>query len=151
MFDTATYLDAIQPPRFRHRTRRGRVVEHVGRFLSVDEWLAFQPRVMALLRGDTSAAEQRALMLDIATAIFPPRPVDALLGRTVGQILLTLPVAAQGEAFLDFCDSQLRALGMPTFRPATSPQAGAPTTTPPTTSFSPTTTGSAATPAAPAG
>lgn len=106
VFDTREYLDALEPPVFRHGGR-----EVVGGFVSWDQYLRFQHRLGEWERAPKDARDVRVLrriMRDYIRAIFP-RPWWAPWRTDVWRALRALPFAVQVEAFRSFLRSQATA------------------------------------------
>lgn len=124
--DTAPLLAALDPPVFKHEG-----VEYRGRHLSVLEWSAKMERMAALGAGKLGLAGQQAFYRELCEAWFPPPPrrwgVGPRTGRSVGDIVLSLPPVVQEQVMASFIRSQQHALGL------TVPAAGSITTAPTTT------------------
>lgn len=122
--DTGPLIAALGPPILVHEG-----VTYEGRHLSILEWGGFMERVTALKKNQLGLLEQQRLYRDLADAWFP-RPAWRpwrRRPRSVGAILLSLPLTVQLEALASFIRSQRRAMGL------TVPAAGSTTMAPPTT------------------
>lgn len=106
MFDADEYLEALEPPVFKHKDR-----VHVGRILSEDEFLRFAPKLQAAARKELDYTEYRVLIWQLGRAMFP-KPFWKFWEPSVGRILLRLPLKVREAALKDFFESQGKALGI---------------------------------------
>lgn len=121
-------VDELEPPRV---TLGG--VEHVGRHVSLDEWVILESRLEAWRAGKDPLAFRRVLV-ELTDAMFPPPegPPESRrwwqrrrwlpwwyvepppLPPSVSDELLERPIAVQIQVLQGFMDSQNRALALPT-------------------------------------
>lgn len=124
--DTGPLLAALEPPAFRHEG-----IEYRGRHLSILEWQTKMERMAAFGDGTMDLAAQQAFYADLCNGWFPPPPrrwgIGPRVGRSVADIVLSLPPLVQDQVVASFIRSQQRANGL------TVPAAGSITTAPTTT------------------
>lgn len=106
MFDADQYIEALEPPVFKYG---GRIYR--GRILSMEDWVRFAPRLQKAARKELSHLDYQVLIWQLARAIFP-RPWWKVWERSVGSILLKLPIKVREAAVQDFLEPQGRALGL---------------------------------------
>jgi hypothetical protein len=107
-FDADAYLGTLERPTL---TVGGRAFN--GRFLGVEDWLRFAPRLDALAQGALPPTAMKALIRDLTCAIFPPPAAWKLWtwGRPFAYSeLRKMPLAVQLRALEHFTRSQATAL-----------------------------------------
>ncbi len=109
--DADAYLESLQPPSIKIGG-----VTYTGEFLSIEEWLPFEPRFKKLANMGTDGLDLKfwtKLILDFCDLAFPIRMRDAWNPRftSVGQRVLKLPPFIQMKVMADFFASQQRGLG----------------------------------------
>jgi hypothetical protein len=107
-FDADAYLGTLERPSL---TVGGRTFE--GRFLGVEDWLRFAPKLDALAAGALPPTAMKALIRELTAAVFPPPPRWRVWrwGRpTAHGELAKLPLAVQLQALGHFTRSQATAL-----------------------------------------
>ena len=109
MFDADQELEALDPPQFKYQ---GRVYR--GVILSMEDWIRFAPRLQRAARKELSYVDYQVLVWQLGRAIFP-KPWWKVWERSVGAILLKLPLKVREAALQDFLAPQGKALGLMSF------------------------------------
>jgi hypothetical protein len=116
MFDADAYLETLQPPTIKIGGK-----EYVGRLLSIEEWLPFEPRLNKIAKQEADVDEIRDTIRDYCNLVFQPTWKDLFNFRrkTVAEQIVALPPRALLKAAADFFESQARALNGPSGETAT--------------------------------
>jgi hypothetical protein len=117
-FDAKEYMASLEPPTLVAMDG----TTHVGRFVSMDQWMTLWPRLKSALERRLDYTGTKRLMDDLAATFFPPEPDTrgwfARLWKPApapsGGFLAfqALPLQAQMDAMRDFMRAQAKALGM---------------------------------------
>ena len=104
-FDANAYLGTLDRPSLT-------VGKHTfaGRFLGVEDWLRFTPRLDQLAAGQLPPTEMRGLIRDLTNAIFPPPAWWRLATPWAYAELQKMPLTVQLKALEHFIRSQASAL-----------------------------------------